>query len=146
MSCLLWSVRSFTFIICFVCNVMSYFTSTVLFICLFRAHYWFNLFDPLSCSLVLVSHLPDAQQFEKHCHLHVNFGTAAYEIPNCAKLWYRTVWNIINTGIPRIPNPHKQNTHPNTHPDKRQTLYPDEQQTLTHPNNTHPTKQTNTHL
>ncbi len=44
------------------------------------------------CSLVLVSHLSDAQQFEKH------FGTAAYEIPNYAKLWYRTVLNIINTG------------------------------------------------
>ncbi len=45
-----------------------------------------------------MSHLPDAQQFEKHCRLQVNFGTAAYEIPNCAKLWCRTVWNIINTG------------------------------------------------
>ncbi len=30
-------VSSFTFIICFVCKVMPYLTSTVLFICLFRA-------------------------------------------------------------------------------------------------------------
>ncbi len=50
-----------------------------------------------------MSHLPDAQRFEKHYHLQVNFGTAAYEIPNYAKLWYRTVWNIINTGSFTVP-------------------------------------------
>ncbi len=40
----------------------------------------------ICCSLVLLSHLPDAQRFEKHYRLQVNFGTAAYEIPNYAKL------------------------------------------------------------
>ncbi len=35
----------------------------------------------------------------KHCHLQVHFITAAYEIPNWAKLWYHTVWNIIYTPV-----------------------------------------------
>ncbi len=38
----------------------------------------FNLFDH---HVVLLSGLPGSQQFGKHCHLMVNFGTAAYEIP-----------------------------------------------------------------
>ncbi len=91
-------VSSFTFIICFECKVMPYFTSTVLFIC-------FGRINSLICLIhhvVRLLHLPVAQKFE-HCHLQVNFGTAAYEIQNWAKLWYRTVWNIIDTGIFRVP-------------------------------------------
>ncbi len=40
----------------------------------------------LLCLLVVLSHLPDAQRFDKHYYLQVNFETAAYEIPNYAKL------------------------------------------------------------
>ncbi len=43
------------------------------------------------------------QQFGKHGHLLVNFGTAVYAIPKWAKLWYCTVWNIIDTGIFPVP-------------------------------------------
>ncbi len=66
----------------------------------------------LLCLLVLLSHLPDEQQFEKHYHLQVNFETAAYEIPNYAKL-YRTISNIINTGtfkIQRSVDPDKRSS------------------------------------
>ncbi len=51
----------------------------------------------------LLSGLLVSQQFGKHCHLQVNLGTAAYEIPNWAQLWYRTVWNIIDTGVFSVP-------------------------------------------
>ncbi len=53
----------------------------------------FHLFDPLRSSVV---------RFTSY-HLQVHFRTAAYEIPKWAKLWYRTVWNIIDTGIFPVP-------------------------------------------
>ncbi len=93
-------VSSFTFVICFVSKVMPYFTSTVLFLLISDALIEFNLFDPSRCSVVTFYRLP---VFGKHCHLKVHFATAAYEIPNWAKLWYRTVWNIINTGTFPVP-------------------------------------------
>ncbi len=69
----------------------------------------------LLCLLVVLSHLPDAQRFEKHYHLQVNFETAAYEIPIYAKLWYHTISNIINTGtftfkIQRSVDPDKRSS------------------------------------
>ncbi len=72
---------------------MPYFTSTVLFICLFWA------LIALCCSCSVVTFTGCAAIWEAQ----VNFGTAAYEIPNCAKLWYRTIWNIINTGNFTVP-------------------------------------------
>ncbi len=69
----------------------------------------------MCCSLVLLSHLPYVQQFVKHCHLQVKCGTAAYEIPNCAKLWYRTVLNIINPGNFTVPVYCTSLTHTCTH-------------------------------
>ncbi len=53
--------------------------------------------------VVLLSGLPVSQQFGYHCHPQVNFETAVYDISNWAKLWYRTIWNKIDTGIFPIP-------------------------------------------
>ncbi len=79
-------VSSFTFVVCFVSKVMPYFTSIVLCLLISDALIEFNLFDPSRCSIVTFY------------RLHSNLGsTVAYEIPNWAKLWYRTVWNIIYT-------------------------------------------------
>ncbi len=61
----------------------------------------FNLFDPSRCSVVRFTGFALCSNLGSH--LLVNFGTAAYEIPKWAKLWYRTVWNIIDTGNFTVP-------------------------------------------
>ncbi len=57
---------------------------------LFSSFVCFGRVNSLICLIHRVvhlfsSHLPDAQQFDMHCHLPVNFGTEAHEIPNYAK-------------------------------------------------------------
>ncbi len=69
-------------------------------------HFYCSLYLFILGALIefhLLSHLPVAQQFGKHCHLQVHFATAAYEILNWEKLWYRTVWNIIYNGTFPVP-------------------------------------------
>ncbi len=85
-------VSSFTFIICFVWKLLFLlFSLFINFGCVDRvSSVW-------SIALFCCQILPGSQQFGKH------FGTAAYEIPKWAKLWYRTIWNIIDTGIFQVP-------------------------------------------
>ncbi len=91
-------VSSFTFVICFVSKVMPYFTSTVLCLLISGALVVSSVWS-IGCSVVTFY------------RLRSNLGsTATYRcilqlqhIPNCAKLWYRTVWNIINTGTFPVP-------------------------------------------
>ncbi len=84
-------VSSFTFLIRFISKIMPYLLSTVLFIYSFLVCW--QSYIRLNHRVVLLSHLPVTQ----------HFGTAAYEIPNWAKWWYRTVWNTIYTSIFPIP-------------------------------------------
>ncbi len=69
-------------------------------------HFYCSLYLFILGTLIefhLLSHLPVAQQFGKHCHLQVHFATAAYKILNWEKWWYRTIWNIIYTGTFSVP-------------------------------------------
>ncbi len=92
------NLSSFTFVICFVSKVMPYFTSTVLCLLISGALVVSSVWS-IGCSVVTFY------------RLRSNLGsTATYRcilqlqhIPNCAKLWYRTVWNIINTGTFPVP-------------------------------------------
>ncbi len=91
-------VSSFSFVICFVSKVMPYFTSTVLCLLISGALVVSSVWS-IGCSVVTFY------------RLRSNLGsTATYRcilqlqhIQNCAKLWYRTVWNIINTGTFPVP-------------------------------------------
>ncbi len=81
-------------------------SNSIFHIYMFSSFINFGCADSFFClirRIVLLSHLPFVQQFGKHCHLQVHFETAAYEIPNWAKLLYRTVWNIIYTGTFPVP-------------------------------------------
>ncbi len=66
-------------------------------------HFYCSLYYIISDELIefhhlllfCCQHLPAAQQFGKHWHLQMHFTTAVYKILYWAKLWYRTIWNII---------------------------------------------------
>ncbi len=90
-------VSSFTFVICFVSKVMPYFTSTVLCLLISGALVVSSVWS-IGCSVVtfyrLRSNLGSTATYR--CILQLNCA-------KCAKLWYRTVWNIINTGTFPVP-------------------------------------------
>ncbi len=97
MSCVLWSVSSSL-------SSVLHENECHISLQLFTLFVSFRRVNRVSSVLIhLLSGLLVSQQFGKHCHLQVNLGTAAYEIPNWAQLWYRTVWNIIDTGVFPVP-------------------------------------------
>ncbi len=69
---------------------------------IFHFYYSLYLFERVNSWICLIHRV--VHLFWCHIYrLQVNFGTAAYEILNYAKLWYRTVWYIIDTGNFTIP-------------------------------------------
>ncbi len=67
-------------------------------------HLFFRRINSLICLIHRVVHLFCCHIYRMRSNLRSTAtyrgtsGTAAYEIQNYAKLWYRTVWNIIDTG------------------------------------------------